>query len=329
MMVAPERERIAIDSIVDYGTREAWLAARRRGVSASESAALFNCSPFQSRLSLHLAKRGRLPDWEPDAEQAERLEWGQVMEAPIASVYQRRTGRALWAFSPYCLAQHPKIPIMLATPDRFILQAPDRPGEGLLEVKNTANVYSEDGWRNGPPLYVQCQVQHQLAVTGRDWATVAALANGNKLMTWDIERQPDFIGELELQCQEFWADVLADREPLADGHKATTQALKLLHPLDNGQTVALPKGAEALWDRIAFAKQAKKDAERAEEEAENQLRVMFGPNTFGQLPDGRLLSFATTQNPGYTPPPVPPYSYRVMREKKQTRKTSRKRGQAA
>ncbi len=313
--------RLPVETVVDYQTREAWLAARKSGVGASESAALFDLSPFQSRLSLWLVKSGRLPDWEPTGKAAEMLFWGQKLEAPIAEVYGERSGRTLWRFSNFCIAQDPVLSCMFATPDGFIIEAPDRVAKGLasegtLQVKNTANVYHPDSWSAGVPQYVQVQVQHELAVTGRDYATVATLAMGNELLTWDIERNEEFIAELRIQVELFWESVLSGRQPEADGHKRTLEALKRLHPKDNGCVVQLPGTAAAAWEQLQNAKSAIKAAQELADTAENRLKAWMGDNTFGVLPDGLKLSYKTIDNAGgtYT---TAPYSYRVLRKTKE------------
>lgn len=318
---------LPIETVVDHGSREAWLAARRNGIGASESAALFGLSPYQSRLSLWLVKAGRLPDWEPSGDALERLEWGQVLEGPIADVYQRRSGRTVWRFSPYCIATHPTLPCMFATPDGFIIEAPDRASKGLaaegtLQIKNTANVYDSDSWSAGVPMYVQCQVQHELAVTGREYATVATLANGNKLLTWDIERNEGFIAELLVQVERFWESIARGEQPEPDGHPRTLEALAKLHPLDNGCVVDLPPAAVEAWAQLEKAKQAIKDAKRKADEAEARLKAWMGPNTFGVLPGGLKLSYKTIENGGgtYT---TAPYKYRVLRATKEPLPTER------
>jgi putative phage-type endonuclease len=314
-------ERLPVEHVVDYGNRADWLAARRSGIGASESAALFGLSPYQSRFSLWLIKSGRVPEWEPEGDVAERLRWGQLLEGPIADEHALRTGRKLWRFSSFCIAQHPQLPCMFATPDGFIIEAPDRRAlglaeEGTLQIKNTANVFDPDGWSAGVPQHVQIQVQHELAVTGRDYATVATLAMGNKLMTWDVPRMDGFIEELQIQVETFWESVQSGQEPEVDGHPRTLEALKRLHPKDNGCVVNLPGGALEAWDQLRAAKEAGKAAERLQAVAEARVKAWLGPNTFGVLPDGTRLSYKTIDNPGYTNV-VPPYSYRMLRQTKE------------
>lgn len=51
-------------------------------------------------------------------------------------------------------------------------------------------------WRDGVPEYVQCQVQHQLAVTGKAAADVGVLLCGQEFRMYRIDRDDGLI-ELE------------------------------------------------------------------------------------------------------------------------------------
>jgi putative phage-type endonuclease len=312
----------SIEYVTDYQNRAAWLAARHKGIGASDSPALFNLSPYHSRFSLWTKKTGPTPAEDERSEEdeiealadprAERMEWGHLLEGPIAAQYERRTKRKLWSFSDFCIAQHPRIPFMLSTLDRFIIEAPDRKGDGTLEIKNSGDLLA---WRDGPPQHYLVQVQHQLAVTGRDYATLVVLLGGNRLRWWDIDRVEGFIEELEHAVVDFWEDVQANRRPAVDGHKATLEALKKLHPLDNGKEVALPPEAATWWQQLGEAKAAIKAAEETKTEAESRIREAFGDATFGVVPGGLRLSLKTIQNPGHTSV-VEPYHYRTLRELK-------------
>src|SRR5581483_6732158 len=136
--------------LIDYRTREQWLAARNLGVGASESAALFGVSPWETSLSLWAKKTGRVVD---DGPSGEWVAWGNLLEAPIATHYEQKTGRKIWQGGPYAVAQHPTIPFMRATPDRWVIDAPDRGAPGLLQVKNT-NAFKGHDWDEGPPDYI-------------------------------------------------------------------------------------------------------------------------------------------------------------------------------
>ena len=82
-------------NLIDYKSRDAWLSARGLGIGASESAALFGLAPEgrESEYSLWAKKAGLV---EPDQLDGEWLEWGQILEQPIADRYAKRTGHVLW-----------------------------------------------------------------------------------------------------------------------------------------------------------------------------------------------------------------------------------------
>src|ERR1019366_6292492 len=274
--------------LIDYKTREAWLAARTLSVGASESAALFGMAPDsrESEYSLWAKKAGLV---EPEQIDEEWIFWGNALEQPIADRYAKRTGATLWAPpSGFCVAVHPRLPFLTATIDRWIVN----PGQdrGDLEIKNVGAFNSDwkgDGGGLAIPLHIQAQVQHQLAVTGFSYAVVAALIGGNKLETFEVERNPDFIEELEAKAEDFWGKVQRKEAPPADGSEATSKVLKRLHPDDDGSTIVLDEEAEELTAQLEAAKVEKSFAEAREKEAKNKLQAKIGAATFGQLPGGR------------------------------------------
>jgi putative phage-type endonuclease len=313
--------------VVDYKDRQSWLAARKLGVGASEASALFACSPYESAYSLWAQKAGLVP---PPKVEGEHLDAGHFLEPAIANWYEAVTKRELWTFSPYCIARHPRVACMFATPDRWVTAAPDRSPSGIVQIKNTAS-FMEGAWSEAPPLHIQIQVQHELAVTGREWAAIAVVIGGNKLRHWDIERNPDFIGELEAECEAFWRLVEAKEPPEADPHKATYRVLEKLHPSDNGEELLLDDEAVAWWTAMQEARQRRLDAEKIvkvlkaeEEKFDVRLRAAIGSATFGKLPDGRVLSLKTTARDGYTVEACTYRQLRLVAEKATGRRAPRK-----
>lgn len=301
-------------TLIDYGTREKWVAARRSGVGASESAALFGISPYTTIHRLWAEKTGRLPPREMDAEY---LDWGQFLEEPIAQRYATVTGRTIWHGGPFCIARHPTIAEMFSTPDRFVIEAPDKGRPGLLQVKNT--LYKMDEWADGiPPDYIQVQCQHEMAVTGREWASTAVLLGGNKFRYFDLERNQEFIDELQEQIRLFW-DLVKNNEPPPpeDATDKWLPSLKALHPKDNGQIVELPPEALEWWAEVEKARKEESAAKKQKEIFTAKLVAAIADSTFGQLPDGRRLSLKTTSVVGYQ---VEPSSYRSLKLEKESRR---------
>jgi putative phage-type endonuclease len=296
--------------LVRYDSRDAWLAARTASIGASESAALFGLSPQnrESPYSLWAKKAGLI---EPDQIDSEWLEWGQILEEPIAQRYAARSGHVLWQPpTPWCVVVHPRLPFLTATLDRWIIDGHGKDSRGDLEIKNVGSFNTD--WKDGIPLHIQAQVQHQLACTGFNWAVVAALIGGNKMETIEIERNQEYIDALEAKAEEFWTLVLRGEAPATDGTDATTKAIKKLHPNDNGETVDLPSEAELFANQVEHLKEKAKETDGYIKEFENKLRAMIGPNTFGALPDGRIVSLKTTARKGYTAV-IEPTTYRTLR----------------
>lgn len=79
------------------------------------------------------------------------------------------------------------------------------------------------------PEYVQLQVQHQLAVTGKQVADVAVLLCGQQLEVQRIERDEDVIARLIVLEGLFW-DVETYTPPPADGSEPAKLALCQLYP---------------------------------------------------------------------------------------------------
>ena len=157
--------------------------------------------------------------------------WGTVMEPVLAKMYAERTGRKVRRVN--AVLQHPEHPFMLANLDREVIT---ESGTGILEIK-TAGFYSAQQWEDGVPVAYQCQVLHQLAVTGHAWADVAVLIAGQEFRIYRIERDDDKIADLIQREAQFWSWVANDQQPDPDGSYDAQQALLSLFPTDNGQTL--------------------------------------------------------------------------------------------
>lgn len=213
-------------------SRDDWLAVRKTGIGGSDAAAAVGLSPYQSQLELWLEKTGRDAGLvKPDPQDTtEAVYWGTLLEPIVAAAYTQQTGRRVRKVN--AVLRHPTVPFMLANLDREIVGAPD---VQILECK-TAGEFGARLWRDGVPEYVQLQVQHQLAVTGKQAADVAVLLCGQRLEVHRIERDNALIVRLiELEAR-FWHHVATDTPPPADGSESADAALRCLYPHDSGQT---------------------------------------------------------------------------------------------
>ena len=263
-------------------SREAWLQIRQQGLGSSDAAVAIGLSPYKSPLSLWLEKTHRkTPD---DLSEKEAVIWGTVLEPVLASVYAERTGKKVRRVN--AVLQHTDYPFMLANLDREVL---DPTGRGVLEIK-TAGYHSAPQWEDGVPVAYQCQVLHQLAVTGHAWADVAVLIGGQDFRIYRIHRDDDKIADLIQREAQFWQCVTNDQQPEPDGSDDAGQALQWLFPRDDGQTVDLSESAEynALFSELLHVRQSKEETERQESQIKQRLQVALGSATAAVFQQGRI-----------------------------------------
>ncbi|KKI37493.1 endonuclease [Burkholderia vietnamiensis] len=213
--------------------RDDWLTVRKSGIGGSDAAAAVGLNPYKSQLELWLEKTGRDADLEkPDPKDTTHpVYWGTLLEPIVAAAYTQQTGNRVRKVN--AVLRHPTMPFMLANLDREIVGCSD---VQILECK-TAGINGARLWKDGVPEYVTLQVQHQLAVTGKQAAHVAVLVCGQQLDVHRIDRDDELIARLvELEAR-FWQFVETDTPPPADGSDSADRALRSLFPRDAGSTV--------------------------------------------------------------------------------------------
>ena len=232
--VAPRPRRPALKLVkTNELSRADWLEVRRTGIGGSDAAAAVGLNPYKSQTELWLEKTGRgadLPKPDPN-DTTEPIYWGTLLEPIVAAAYSKQTGNRVRRIN--AVLRHPTIPFMLANLDREVIGVP---GVQILECK-TAGQFGARHWVDGPPEYVGLQVQHQLAVTGKQAADVAALLCGQQLAVYRIERDDALIANLIALEAEFWRHVEQDIPPPGDGSESADRALRCLYPRDSGGTV--------------------------------------------------------------------------------------------
>ncbi|MBR8225040.1 YqaJ viral recombinase family protein [Burkholderia ambifaria] len=232
--VQPDRPRTGRPALRLVKTRELsrddWLAVRRTGIGGSDAAAAVGLNPYMSPMELWLDKSGRsegLPGPDPN-DTTSPTYWGTLLEPIVAASYTRVTGNRVRKIN--AVLRHPSIPWMLANIDREVVGTSD---VQILECK-TAGEHGARLWRDGVPEYVELQVQHQLAVTGKTAAHVAVLLCGQALEVFRVDRDDALIARLiELEAR-FWRYVESDTPPPADGSESADRALRHLYPGNGG-----------------------------------------------------------------------------------------------
>jgi putative phage-type endonuclease len=264
-------------------TREQWLDIRQLGIGSSDAAVAVGLSPYKCPLTLWLEKTARkAPE---DISQKEAVLWGVELEPVLAQVYAKRTGYKVRRVN--AVLQHPERTFMLANLDREVVGHPD--GPGILEIK-TASYHSAPQWEEGVPVAYQCQVLHQLAVTGHAWAEVAVLIGGQDFRIYRIERDEEKIGDLIRREAQFWQQVRQDWQPEPDGSSDAAAALSWLFPRDDGQTVDLSDSPEfnQLFGELLHLREHKEGVELRESQIKQRLQATLGAATAGLFADGKI-----------------------------------------
>jgi len=249
-------------------SRESWLTIRKQGIGSSDAAAAVGLNPYQSQLELWMIKTGRdgnLPKVDPNDESSP-MYWGTILEPIVAVHYTKRTGHKVRRIN--AVLQHPEADKswMLANIDYSVVGSDE---VQILECK-TAGEFGSRLWRDGVPEYIQCQVQHQMAVTGKAVVDVCVLICGQEIRVYRIERDDELIARLIELERKFWHYVEHDIEPPADGSDSAGQALRALYPQDSGSTLDL---TEDLALSTAFIGMVKMRAEiESRKEIEDQLK---------------------------------------------------------
>ena len=231
-------------------SREEWLRERQKGIGSSEIAAVLGLNPYQSPLDVYNSKVMD-PMAHADQHDTKKTRAGIMMEPVIANLFMQETG--------YRTVQDNKIrfndsfPILRANIDRMILRTDDgkkfhHETPGVLEMKNTERAtiakWEEDSAGvKELPLYVWCQIQHQLFCTGWEWGFVYFLISGYDTMPFHVEPNESFVKDMMEEAQRFWsANVLAGKPP----EPRTADEVRKLFPTSMQDKAV--EASEALYD---------------------------------------------------------------------------------
>lgn len=265
--------------------RADWLAIRKTGIGGSDAAAAVGLSPYKSPLELWLEKTGRDEGLaKPDPlDTTQPIYWGTLLEPMVVAAYTQQTGRRVRKV--HAVLQHPEHPFMLANLDREVVGDAE---VQILECK-TAGEFGARLWKDGVPEYVQLQVQHQLAVTGKIAADVAVLLCGQKLGVHRIQRDDELIARLVTLEARFWDYVIRDQPPPADGSASSDQALRALYP-GSGATVDFSSDAtlSAVFADLVSVRERIRQHETAAEALKQRIQEAIGDAVEAKFETGRV-----------------------------------------
>ena len=209
---------------LDY---QAWLEVRKQGIGSSDAAAACGLNPYMSMLELWMIKTGRVQqNIEDESSGHAPLYWGKQLEPLVAEYYSMHTNNKVRRVNAVLQHPDPDKAFMLANLDYAVVGNED---VQILECK-TAGEYGAKLWKLGVPLYVLCQVQHQLAVTGKKAAHICVLICGHETRIFKVTRSESVIQHIINAERYFWECVENDTPPEADASESAAKALQLLYP---------------------------------------------------------------------------------------------------
>lgn len=260
-----------------FTTRESWLAARQKGIGASESAALFGVQPesWGGAFELWARKSGI---WAEEDQQTFAMWFGTAVEPVIRAAWEMETGEKLFQLSAdgqFATVVNPEFPWLFCTPDALLDKAED--GLHVVQLKAISGASSRE-WRNAPPIYYQIQVQHEMMVCGATSGELAVLFGDNH--GWRFERfefrpAAAFQQKLKDVSRRFWEMVETGAAPEADGSDGTKSILSQMK-LSEGAMVHLSPEWEAIDAERTAAFDAHKANEKRFQEINNRLRQVMG-----------------------------------------------------
>jgi putative phage-type endonuclease len=260
-------------------------ASRLKGIGGSDAAPACGLSRYKSRYRLWCEKTGLLPEVEPTSES---ILWGTLLEDVVAQEYSRRTGLDVRR----CNRQLRSVayPWMVGHIDRDIVGM-----RGILEVKCTSRAV-------GTPIPIEhyCQVQHYMVVADADFADLATLHGGNRLVIHRIVRDAAFVTPmLELEA-ELWHCVVTETppSPMPDLDEATARMEAHRDAGADAEEVDLPCEVDTMIDRYVQACAAEKEAAIDKLRWKNAISHALGAAGKGYTPLGRTVRYTVPDAKG-------------------------------
>lgn len=272
-------------------SREEWLEARRKVVTATDIAAILGVHPYKSAHQVYLDKHGLLPEIDDN----EPMWWGRELESKIGDWFTQQTGNQLIKAE---FAVDPDEAIFGCTPDYYI-----EPG-GILECK----VAGEGAARNfgasetdEVPDHYLCQVMWQMAVTRRKEGRLAVLLPSLRMRTYTFAWDEQLIQHMRFQARKFWHEyVKAELAPPLSGTRSDSEYIndkfKIAEP---GKMIVAGYDQDEIAKELAVAIAANNTAEQEVERLKNELKSFMGDAETLETTSGKFSWKAPSGYPKY------------------------------
>ena len=269
-------------------SHDKWLEVRKQGIGSSDAAAACGIHPFLSMLELWMIKTGRMAsNIDEGADGYAPLYWGNTLEPMVAKYYQKHTGNKVRRVNAVLQHPDPDNHFMLANLDYSVVGSDE---VQILECK-TAGEHGAKLWKHGVPLYVTCQVQHQLAVTGKQAAHICVLLCGHEAKIYKVERNERLIESITEHERLFWQYVETDTPPTPDHSESAARALKQLYPKPKPLSkvdLRGDDGANRLFEQLLSYRASIEDIEQRHDQVKHQLQTLIKDNEVAVFDKGAI-----------------------------------------
>ena len=240
-----------------------WHEARRKRIGGSEAGIILGWNEYSTPEDLFKQKLGLTSP--PEANAA--MERGTYLEDIIVAKYRVESGRTVTIDKE--MVTHPEYPYMGCETDGYVEEVEPYKGQGILECKcpglNTFRKIKEQGLL---PYYI-AQVQHNMLVTGTEWASVAILNAELWELIWiDVEADLEIQQMLIQKETEFWLEHVEKEIPPGD-----TEALPVKLPKMDSMLVPMSTDPwQEAADHFAKADKLKKIVKELRDKAVNEIK---------------------------------------------------------
>ena len=285
---------------------QAFHERRDQGIGGSDAPIICGLTKWKSPMQLWAEKSG-LVERSSEGMDRDWLDLGNFIEPFIVELYLKKTaGRKVIRQGRF--RKHPTIDFMQCHLDGKVVDPVK--GEGVWEAK-FINPFMAGEWNEETgelPEKYKVQCQHNMAVTGYKYASIAALIFGKGLVVIEIERDEDYISALIETETKFWDCVKSKTPPEATGND--NKFIEKVYKQDPVATVMLPQEIEIVDDELQKLKDIVSTANARKDELEAKIKQTLGTAVYGILPNGIKFTWKEQKREGFT---VASNTFRTLR----------------
>lgn len=247
--------------------KDEWLGWRRKGITGTDVAAIFEMNPYKTSWQCYQDKLGLLPPPEDN----NRMRFGRDFEDVVAKWFAEETGFKVQREN--AIFQHAEYEWMLANIDRRVLLE-----KSVLECKTALYMFQKDKWGpNGSdvvPTEYLFQIYHYMIVFGVRIGYLAVIFTDTKeFRHYRFELDEQLAEHIILGTKDFWYNkVIARVEPPI----VSFDDVSSKYPKENKESIEADPEVLGLCKEHEAIRQRIKAMEKRQEEIKVQVGLFVG-----------------------------------------------------